>query len=596
MRRILLILLPVILILVLLFLLRGRMAPDVVEIESDDALVRLVIPREALIVPGDAETIRIVRLDAANTAPAPGVLRPLFAYRFEPEGLFFRQPVQLIIDPAFWGPRQLPVLLHRTATHLTALELEVGVVNERVESIKAAIPHFSEVLGTLSVLSVQVDDPGDQHVQAPFYVRSTVAARPAELDRLDGDPNGVWSRQRVQGPVRLSGGAFNATGTLAPAAIAVKPASADMALTAGHSEFEAFECTAESTGNSISYTVQAAFKLLLNDSFNPNRIVEVPINDRLTVRGADFACLAPRPLPSVDRFDPGQEVFDAKGEEIFETEIVKTPGGRIAVGSDFTLKATVTHVYDGANTTALDAWDLRYGKFEYAWITNDAISPPRVGDLPWLAVVAPEDSWTGEARFRCMNAGSAAINYKAFVYAKAPNANTNGVLAVAVDAQAAVECVAGTEPPGTIGVIPGTDRLGPESGYVHDNDNANGFQVRWWREPARDRIYIGEQVKVHVEVESLRQSAAGLPGDWSLSGRLYTMAGTGLEPRRYPEAPPHAVPLPFRGVWSADYDFTCRNADIAALRHDFTLLPPAGVNEPSLQLSVNDPGLRCAGD
>jgi hypothetical protein len=114
MRRILLILIPVILILVLLFILRGLFAPGVIERASDDNRLRLEIPEAALPAGTDVDSIRIVTLDAATVAAVPGVLKPLFAYRLEPEGLVFSQPVQLIVDPGLWGPRQLPVLLHRS--------------------------------------------------------------------------------------------------------------------------------------------------------------------------------------------------------------------------------------------------------------------------------------------------------------------------------------------------------------------------------------------------------------------------------------------------------------------------------------------------
>jgi hypothetical protein len=134
-----------------------------------------------------------------------------------------------------------------------------------------------------------------------------------------------------------------------------------------------------------------------------------------------------------------------------------------------------------------------------------------------------------------------------------------------------VDCIAGAAP-GSFAALPGTDRTGPFDAQVFNE--LNGFQARWWREPTGGTLYIGTPVKVPVEVENLRAPAAGTPGAWGLQGELHTAAGTALEPRGYPQAPPHGVTIPFRGVWSADYNFTCRKADIASLQHSFTLLPP----------------------
>ncbi len=576
MRRILLILIPVLLILAILH----TCVPRTIERVSDDSRVRLEIPEGALPTGTDVNSIHIVALDPATVATVPGT-QPLFAYRLEPEGLVFAKPVKLIMDPGYWGPRQLPVLLHRSATALEALELEVTVVHEQVESVTASLSHFSEVLGTLSILSAYLADPGDQHMDAPFYVSSAVNVRPGEINKL-------------KPPVRLSGGAFNARGELTPESLTDKPASKDMDPAQGSLEIEAFECTDVSTDNRISYTVNATFTLLLRDNALPQPL-EVPINDRLTVHSTPFACLAAQPLPSVDRFAAERQPHDGTGDDVFITEVSKTPGGRISVGHDFTLKAEVRHSYEGFSTTAIDNWDLRYGIFEYSFITNDAISPLRVADVPWLAVIAPEDGWQGEARFRCMNAGSAVINYKAYVYAKSLRPNANGVFSFPVRGHASVECIADADAltPGSFTALTGTDRLGPIDSQVFND--SNGFQVRWWREPAADELYIGMPLKVHVEVENLRMPA-GAPGDWTLSGELYTAAGNGLDPRRYPQAPPPGVPLPFRGVWSADYNFTCRNPDVAFLQHRFTLLPPGAPSNPPLQLSVADPGLKCIRD
>lgn len=593
MRRILLTLFLVILALLLLLLVRDLRSPESFTRSSADGRLRLVIPGNALPAGVDPDDIAIVALDPATVTPVAGLETSRFAYRLEPEGLRFTQPVQLSMDTAGWTPRQLPMLFHRSAGSLEALNLNVEVTGTRLSSVTAELQHFSEVLGFLSVISVQITDPGDQHVGDFFYVDVSAGARASEIDKLMGDPNGFWTRQQVADPITLSGGTFTATGTLTPDRVTDRPDNVDLAPADSHTEFESFECAAESTGNQISYTVRTDFKLLFRSSDAPDHVAESPIKDTLTVRSTPFACLPPLPPPAVEYFTSAPEPIDSKGEDFFEVEIKKTPSGGIPVGQDFTLKAEVAHYYDGSATSAIGAdWQLKYGRFEYAFIVNNAVTPLRVTGLPGSQTVPAEDSWEGEARFRCMQPGSALIDYRAFVHYKAPGANVNGVIAIPVSARASIECIADPNATGTITALTGNDIIGPVS--TQGFNDYGGFQARWWREPAGRELFIGTAVTVHVEVENLRTT--GQPAPWSISGRLYTMAGTGLEPRRYEEAPAYRQAVNALGTWSGDYRFVCRNADLAALRHDFSIETPASMNLPPLTLSLSDPGLKCLGD
>lgn len=584
MRRFLFILIPVILLLVLLLLLFREMGtPDVIEIRSDDNRVRLEIPREALIVETDADTINIVALDPAVAEPVKGLPQPLFAYRLEPEGLRFRQPVRFSVDPGFWGRRQLPMLLHRTATHLEPLRLDTRLSDDRVDSVTTELQHFSEVLGFLSVLSVRIDDPGDQPMDSVFYVNASAGVAPGEIVKFQPSPDGTfWTLQRVDSPVNLSNGGFSAAGTLDPVSVDGKPAAVAINPANRHSEFAGFSCTAESAGNRISYQVQAAYTLLLSSADNPNRVVPVPIDDSITVQGDPFACLPPAPAPDV--FSTVDFPLDAV--ETFYAEISKSPAGPITVGRDFTLKARVGHFYDGAGTPQAAQWELKHGRFEVvAMHGGQTISPFRIGNLPDTATLAANDSWSGDATFRCMEAGGAIINYEGLVYYTAPGNTGNGRISVAVTAQAAVECIA--DPSGAdFNALAGSELLGPlqdqESGTL------SGFQLLWWREPASERLWIGESFTVRAELLNLRNPDPP-PAAWRLSGHL-SSTGNVLSPAGY-DAPVPVSLMP-GGTWWGNYQFTCRNAGSTTLTHNITVESPDG----PLALSVYDTSLECMGD
>jgi hypothetical protein len=594
MRRTLLLILSPIIIVGLLLLVIWKLAPgdNFIERNSDDGRLLLVIPMDALPAGTDPDSIRIVTLNPATVSPVAG-RQPRFAYRLEPEGLQFAQPVQLGLNPIGWKARQLPMLLHRSRNSVRALPLDITVNGNQVETVTTELHSFSEVLGFLSVLSVNVTDPGDQAVGETFFINADTGIRPSEINRTTGDPNGFWTRQRVATPVTISGGAFTAIGNIRPDRVADKPAKADLNPTARHLEIEAFECTVRSTGNQINYQVQAQFKLFLSDSTAPGRETELTIDDRLTVNSTPFGCVPPPP-PRPTGFNGPDQIIDSTGEEYFEIEVSKAPGGKVMVGEDFTLTAEIAHLYIGNGTPAVNGnWEVRYGRFEFAMMSGNAVSPRKVDNVPFIsAAVASHDSWSGNAQFRCVEVGSALIDYKAFVYYPAPGTDT-GMMAIEVTARAEVECITNPNVPGGVTGLHGSDRVGPIA--MQEFNNYGGFMVRWWRDPAASELPVGTQINVHVEVENLRYTAAAgvQPENWLLSGVLYTQMGTGLDPARYPEAPAYAQSLQARATWSGDYVFTCRNPDLAALRHDFTVLPPASMNLQPLQLSVTDPGVKC---
>lgn len=584
MRRILLILIPVILVLIILLILHALRGPDVIEISSDDNRVRLVIPQEALVVGSDADTIRIVTSDPASTAPVHGLEQPLFAYRFEPEGLRFRQPVRLVVDAGYWGRHQLPMLLHRTATHLEALKLDVVVTGERVESVTAELQHFSEVLGFLSVMSVQIDDPPGQPVGGPFFINASVGVIPSQIHKFElVQPNPLfWTLQRVDTPVKLSAGRFEATGTLTPASVPDNPAALDLNPINRHVEPEIFECTAQSTSNIISYTVKLAFKLLLSSSDDPDDVAEVPIDDTLTVRSQPFACLAPAPAP--DYYSTVD--FPAFNDDWFYAEISKNPAGWIPVGQDFTLKARVGHRYEGSATPDIANWELKYGRFEIVQGDSGVITPRRTGDLPAAAAVAAEDYWSGSATFRCMNPGTTTIRYHGSVYYPAPPDVGNGLVTIAVQADATVTCKADPNVTGTINALPDSG-LGPLMNTLYGNQS--GFQMRWWREPGAERIRVGQSFNIRVELQNLRSPAGAAP--WRISGNLNSTDGV-LSPTSYMEAPASGTVLNPGATWSGNYQFTCQNVGGTTLAHNFTI---DGVT-PASSMGVPDSSLDCVGD
>jgi hypothetical protein len=583
---------------IVLFLVLRNCAPSMAVIEraSADGRIRLAIPKNALPRGIDPATIRIVALNPATIRRVTGLGRPRFAYRLEPEGLKFLLPVQLSMNTAGWHLRELPLLLHRSAKGLEALNLEISVTGTQLGSVSAPLQHFSEVLGFTSAMSVDITDPGDQHVDTPIFFNISAGVRPAEIDKRQDFPNNFWTRQRVANPVRFSTGAFIATGTITPDRIANRPSSTSLDASIRHTEFETFECTEESTDNKISYTLRIQAVLELSSSDMPNQTAVVPLDDNLTIYSNPFACLPPEPAPVIDYFNA--MTFVLGGNEKFEVEIKKQPSGPIAAGTDFTLETEVRHRYEGSGNSQVGAnWQLKYGRFEISQLEDTAVTPRRVVNLPEAATVAEEKSWKGQARFRCMESGSAEIGYTAFVHFRWPwTADGSGIIAMPVNARAKVECTDAPDETISIFALPEADVIGPFTHQVQNNYGA--FIVRWWRRPATDRPPVGTPVTVRVEVENLRIKSIvpdvnGAPAPWSLHGKLFTMGGTGLEPQQYPEAPAYAQSMRAHSLWSGDYSFICQNRDIAVLRHEFRIEAPFAMNLPSLPLVITDPGLIC---
>jgi hypothetical protein len=196
-----------------------------------------------------------------------------------------------------------------------------------------------------------------------------------------------------------------------------------------------------------------------------------------------------------------------------------------------------------------------------------------------------------------MKPGFVGIDYKAFVHFRWPwVTDGSGSIAMPVNARARIECVDAPDETGTIAPLPDANVIGPLSHQVQNDYGA--FIVRWWRRPAGDRPDIGTTVRVHVEVENLRTKSGvpivdDAPLPWSLSGKLSTLGGAGLEPQSFPEAPAHAQLMRAQTMWSGDYAFICRNRDIAVLQHEFKIEPPHAMNLPALPLTITDPGLIC---
>ncbi|HEX5055655.1 MAG TPA: hypothetical protein VFX02_04070 [Gammaproteobacteria bacterium] len=582
-----------------LFLVLQNCASSEATIEraSADGRIRLSIPKNSLprgVKPAD---ISIVALNPAAVPIVTGLGRPRFAYRLEPQGISFSRPVKLTMNTAGWPLRQLPMLLHRSPKSLEALNLKMTLTGKRLDSVSSELYNFSEILGFLSVMSVEITDPGDRPVGSAIYFNISAGTRPSEIDKLQTFANNSWTRQRVANPVRFSTGAFVNSHGIAPDRIGDRPDSIKLDPSIRHTEFETFECTAESAGNQISYSIHIQSTLELSGSDAPDHVVNLPLDDDLRVYTNPFACIPPQPLPEADDFSI--TTFDLHAQERFEVGITKRPAGRIRVGQDFTLRAEVRHTFDGEGDSHVGPdWKLKYGRFETVRAEHRAITPRRAIGMPDAATVAAQDPWQGEARFRCMTPGVTLIDYKAFVHYRWPWADGNGSIAMPVTARAKIICdadpaAAGTE---TVAPLPDADLIGPISHQAYNDYGA--FIVRWWRRPDADNLPIGTEVEVHMEVENLRTGAnvpetRGSPVPWSLYGKLYTLGGTGLEPARYDDAPGYIQAIRAHNLWNGTYKFICRNPDIAVLRHDFTIETPAMKNLPPLVLSVNDPGLSC---
>jgi hypothetical protein len=581
-----------------LFLILQNCAPSTAVIErgSADSRIRLTIPKNALPRGLDPATIRVVALNPGAVSAVTGLGKPRFAYRLEPEGLKFLLPVRLTMNTAGWHLRELPMLLHRSDHGLEALNLEISVTGTQLGSVSAPLQHFSEVLGFTSVMSMNITEPGDQHIGTPIFFNISAGVRPSEIDkRLDFAGN-FWTRQRVAGPVRFSTGAFIASGALSPGRIANRPSSVSLDSTIRHTEFETFECDAESADNRISYTLRIQATLELSSSDAPARVSVVPLDDNLTVHSNFFACLPRQQAPAIDYFNA--MTFVLSGDEKFEVEIRKLPAGPIPAGRDFTLETEVLHVNEGNRGSQVGAnWELKYGRFEVYEMESSGVTPRRVVGLPDGATVAGEKSWKGQARFRCMKPGSAEIDYKAFVHFRWPwTSDGSGTIAMPVNARARIECTDFPDGNETIVPLPDANVIGPLSHQMQNDYGA--FIVRWWRRPAGDRPDVGTPVRVHVEVENLRTRSGvpmvgGAPMPWSLSGKLLTLGGAGLEPQSYAEAPAYAQVMRPQSMWRGDYTFVCRNRDIAVLQHEFRIEPPHPMNLPALPLTITDPGLIC---
>ncbi len=581
-----------------LMLRNCNLSEATVERASPDGRIRISILKSNLPRGIKESDIRITALDPAKVHAVAGLGQPRFAYRLEPEGLQFSRPVKLTMNTAGWPLRQLPMLLHRSRTTLEALNLKMTVTSKRLDAVTSELSHFSEILGFLSVMSVEITDPGDRAIGSPIFFNISAGARPSEIDKLQFLPEGAWTRQRVGNPVRFSTGAFVNTGTIRPDRIGHRPDSIKLDPSIRHTEFETFECTAESAGNRISYSLHIQAMLELSSSEAPERVTTVPLDDDLTFYTNPFACLPPAAaLPQADRYSP--TTFDLHGQERFEVEISKQPAGEVRVGQDFTLSAAVRHVYDGGGSHVGEDWKLKYGRFENASMKHDGVTPRRVIGMPDSATVAAQKPWQGEARFRCMKPGAALIDYKAFVHYSWPWVEGNGIIAMPVNSRAVVNCIPNPGLVDEISPLPDADIIGPLSHQVYNDYGA--FIVRWWRQPDEDNLPIGTKVQVRVEVENLRTGAnvpeiRGLPAPWSLYGKLYTRGGGGLEPVSYEEAPAYIQAIPAHNLWSGTYEFTCRNSDIAVLWHDFTIEPAATMDLPPLMLSVMDPGLSCVNE
>jgi hypothetical protein len=567
-----------------------------VERASADGRIRLSIHKSNLPRGIKESDIRITALNPANVPAVDGLGQPRFAYRLEPEGLQFSRPVKLTMNTAGWPLRQLPMLLQRSRNSLEALNLKMTVTAKRLDSVSTELQHFSELLGFLSVMSVEITDPGDRPTGSPIFFNISAGTRPSEIDKLQVLPNGVWTRQRVGNPVRFSTGAFVNAGAIKPAQIGHRPDSIKLDPGIRHTQFETFECTAASSDNRISYSLHIQAMLELSSSAKPEVITTVPLDDDLTVYTNPFDCLPPSPaLPDADRYTA--TTFDLHGQERFEIEISKQPAGGIRVGQDFTLTADVRHLYEGGGVSHVGKdWNLKYGRFENAAMQHDTVTPRRIIGIPDAVVVAARDTWQGAASFRCMAPGSVLIDYKAFVHYRWPWAESSGTIAMPVNARAEVNCIANPGLTDAVSPLPDADIIGPISHQVYNDYGA--FIVRWWRQPDADNLPIGTPVKVRVEVENLRTGtnvpqAGGLPTPWSLYGKLYTRGGTGLEPLSYEEAPVYTQNILAHNLWTGTYEFTCRNPDIAVLWHDFTIETGATLDLPPLLLSVMDPGLSC---
>jgi hypothetical protein len=586
---------------VALFLVLQNCASSETAIErvSADGRIRLSIPKNAVPRGVQVSDIRIVALNPATVPVVTGLGRPRFAYRLEPEGLRFTRPVKLSMNTAGWPLRQLPMLLHRSSRSLEALDLKMTLTGKRLDSASGELYHFSEILGFLNVMSVEITEPGDRPVGSPIFFNVSAGTRPSEIDRLQDFPDGVWTRQRVASPVRFSTGAFVNSPAVRPDRIGHRPDSIKLDSGIRHTEFETFECVAESTGNQISYSIHIQATLELSSSEAPDKVVSLPLDDDLKVYTNPFNCLPPQAQPAEDNF--GATVFDLHGQERFEVGIRKHPAGAIGIGQDFTLRAEARHVYDGESGSHVGKdWKLKYGRFENPDSDKAiVVTPRRVVGLPEETVtVAGKSTWEGEARFRCMTPGTATIDYKAFVHYDWPWADGNGIIAMPVNARAKVHCVAdpGTTATEPVAPLPDADLIGPISHQVYNDYGA--FIVRWWRRPGADNLPLGSRVQVRMEVENLRTGASvpeigGTPVPWALYGKLYTMGGTGLEPALYHDAPAYIRPIHAHNLWRGDYEFVCRNRDIAVLKHDFVIEAPAAMNLAPLKLSVSDPGLNC---
>lgn len=588
---------------VALFLILQNCARSEAAIEraSADGRIRLSIPKNGMprgVKPAD---IQIVALNPAAVPVVNGLGRPRFAYRLEPAGLRFTRPVKLTMNTAGWPLRQLPMLVHRSGPSggsLEALNLKMTLTGKRLDSVTGEIYHFSEILGFLNVMSVEITEPGDRPVGSPIFFNVSAGTKPSEIDKLQTFPNGLWTRQRVANPVRFSTGAFVNSPAVKPGKIGNRPDSVKLDSSIRHTEFETFECAAESTGNQISYSIHIQSTLELSSSDAPGRVVNLPLSDDLQVYTNPFDCLPPQPQPADD--DYGATVFDLHGQERFEIGLRKSPAGAIKIGQDFTLRAEVRHVYDGESESHVGSnWQLKYGRFDNLNAQKKQIvTPRRVISLPDAATVAAKGAWQGEGRFRCMTPGVVLIDYKAFVHYDWPWADGSGIIAMPVTARAKINCAAepGAAETVTVEPLPDADMLGPISHQVYNDYGA--FIVRWWRRPDADNVPIGAEVQVLMEVENLRTGAGvpevgGTPVPWSLYGKLYTMGGTGLEPARYDDAPAYIQAIRAHNLWSGNYKFTCRNPDIGVLQHEFTIEVPGAMELPPLELSVSDPGLNC---
>lgn len=582
-----------------LFLILQNCARSEVTIEraSADGRIRLSIPKNGLPRGVNPADIRIVALNPAAVPIVTGLGRPRFAYRLEPVGLRFTRPVKLTMNTAGWPLRQLPMLLHRSSGSMEALNLNMTLTGKRLDSVTGVLYRFSELLGFLNVMSVEITEPGDRPVGSPIFFNVSAGTRPSEIDKLQTFADGSWTRQRVANPVRFSTGAFVNSPSITPGRIGHRPDSVKLDSSIRHTEFETFECAAESAGNQISYSIHIQSTLELSGSDAPDQIVSLPLDDDLRVYTNPFSCLPPQPQPATD--DYGATVFDLHGQERFEIGLRKSPAGAIKVGQDFTLRAEVRHAYDGESESHVGKdWKLKYGRFDNLSAKQNTVTPRRVIGLPDAATVAAKDGWQGEGRFRCMAPGAVLIDYKAFVHYDWPWADGSGIIAMPVNARAKVQCVADPAATGTAAVAPLPDAnvIGPISHQVYNDYGA--FIVRWWRRPDADNVPIGTSVQVQMEVENLRTGAVvpeigGAPIPWSLYGKLYTMGGTGLVPARYDDAPAYIQAIRAHNLWSGIYTFTCRNRDIGVLQHEFTIEVPGIMNLPPLELSVSDPGLSC---